>query len=64
VADCVVASEPAAAFGYSEGNDRGYWLLIVRHERLLAVHLFGVGGISDQAIKDALGMIGSIAWSF
>jgi hypothetical protein len=64
VADCVVAAEPAAAFGYSEGNYRGYWLLIVHHERLLGVHLFGAGGVSDQALQDALGMIGSITWTF
>jgi hypothetical protein len=64
VSDCSVAAESAAAFGYADGNEHGYWLLIVHHDRLLAVQLFGAGGIDDQAINDALGMIGSIAWTF
>jgi hypothetical protein len=64
VADCSVAAEPAAAFGYADGNEYGYWLLIVHHDRLLVVRLFGTGGIGDQAITDALGMIGSITWTF
>jgi len=64
VTECSVAAEPAAAFGYAEGNARGYWLLIVHQDRLLAVRLFGTGGIGDQGITDALGMIGSITWTF
>ena len=63
VTDCSVAGEPAAAFGYADGNELGYWLLIVRHNRLMGVRLFGTGGIGDQAIKDALGMMNSIAWT-
>jgi hypothetical protein len=64
VTECSVAAEPAAAFGYADGNERGYWLLIVRHNSLLGVQLLGTGGISDEAINDALGMMGSIMWTF
>lgn len=64
VTDCSVAAEPAAVFGYADGNEQGYWLLIVHHDRLLAVQLLGTGGIGDQAINDALGMIASITWTF
>jgi photosystem II stability/assembly factor-like uncharacterized protein len=63
VSDCTVAAEPAAVFGYAEVNVRGYWLLIVHHERLFGVQLVGRDGISDRAIQDALGMIASIAWT-
>jgi photosystem II stability/assembly factor-like uncharacterized protein len=63
VSDCTVAAEPAAVFGYAEGNDRGYWLLIVHHERLLGVQLFGSEGIGDKALQEGLGMIGSIVWT-
>jgi hypothetical protein len=64
VTDCFVAAEPAAVFGYADGKEHGYWLLIVHNNRLLGVRLFGTDGIGDQAINDALGMIGSIAWTF
>jgi hypothetical protein len=64
VSDCTVAAEPAAAFGYVEGNERGYWLLIVHHDRLLGIQLFGTRGVGDQAVGDVLGMMGTIAWSF
>src|SRR6267142_493142 len=64
VTDCFVGAEPAAVFGYADGNEHGYWLLTVHHNRLLGVRLFGTGGIGEQAIDDALGMIGSIAWTF
>ena len=64
VSDCSVAADSAAAFGYADGNECGYWLLIVHHDRLLGVRLFGTGGIGDQAIQDALGMIGSVVWAY
>jgi hypothetical protein len=64
VTDCSVAAEPTAIFGYADGNEQGYWLLIVHHDRLLAVQLLGTGGIGDQAINDTLGMIASITWTF
>jgi hypothetical protein len=63
VADCSVAGVPAAAFGYADSNERGYWLLFIHKDSLLAVRFFGIGGIGDQATKDALDMIGSIAWT-
>jgi hypothetical protein len=62
VADCAVAGEPAAVFGYADGNERGYWLLFIHDNGLLGVRLFGTGGIGDQAIQEALSMIGSITW--
>jgi hypothetical protein len=64
VADCSIAGELAAAFGYAEVNERGYWLLFVHRNSLLGVRFFGANGISDQAIQDGLGMIGSIAWAY
>jgi hypothetical protein len=63
VADCLVAGEPAAVFGYAEGKDRGYWLLFIHHNSLMGIRLFGSGGIDDKAIQDALRMIGSIVWT-
>jgi len=63
VADCSVAGEPAAVFGYADGNERGYWLLFIHDNGLLGVRLFGTGGIGDQAIQEALSMIGSITWT-
>lgn len=64
VSDCSVAAEPTALFGYADGDERGYWLLIVHHDRLLAIQLLGNLEIADQAIQDALAMMGSITWSF
>jgi photosystem II stability/assembly factor-like uncharacterized protein len=62
--DCPVGGESAAAFGYADANEHGYWLLFIHRNSLLGVRLFGAGGIGDEAIQDALGMIGSIAWTF
>jgi len=64
VADCSVAAESAALFGYADGNDLGYRLVIVHNDRLLEIWMAGSGGISDQALQDSLGMMGSIAWTF
>jgi hypothetical protein len=64
VIDCSVAGEAASAFGYADGPERGYWFFIVHHDRLVGIRLFGIGGISEQAIQDALGMAGSITWGF
>ena len=64
VGDCSVAGEPTALFGYADGDERGYWLLIVRHNRLFGIQLFGTLGVSDKTIQDALAMMASVAWSF
>jgi hypothetical protein len=64
LADCAIAAEPAALFGYANGSERGYRLAIVHHERLLEIWLFGVGGLGDQSLQDALAMISSIVWTF
>jgi photosystem II stability/assembly factor-like uncharacterized protein len=63
VVDCTVAGEPAAVFGYAEGAQIGYWLIFVHDKKLFGVRFFGTGGITDKAIQDALGMIGSIVWT-
>jgi len=64
VADCLVAAEPAAVFGYVDGNERGYRLSVVHKDFLLEIWLSGAGGVSNQAIQDALGMMTSITWTF
>jgi hypothetical protein len=64
VADCSIATESAALFGYADGNERGYRLTVVHHDRLLEIWLSGVGGVGDQSVLDALAMIGSIGWTF
>jgi photosystem II stability/assembly factor-like uncharacterized protein len=62
--DCPVAGESAAAIGYADANEHGFWLLFIHRNSLLGVRLFGAGGIGDNVIQDALGMVGSIAWTF
>jgi photosystem II stability/assembly factor-like uncharacterized protein len=62
VSDCAVAAEPAAVFGYANGSEQGYWLFMVRQNGLYGIRLVGTGGVGDQAIEDALAMLGSIAW--
>jgi hypothetical protein len=64
VSDCSVAAESAAVYGYADGNVQGYRVAIVHHNRLLGIWLFGIGGVDDQAIKDALAMMSSIVWTF
>ena len=64
VSDCSVGGEPAAAFGFSAGTFEGYYLYFVHEDGLFEVILLGVGGISNESIHDALGMIGSLKWAF
>lgn len=64
VSDCTVGGEPAAAFGFSAGTFEGYFLYFVHGDGLFEVVLLGVGGISNDAIHDSLGMIGSLKWAF
>lgn len=64
VSDCSVAAAAAAAFGYAVASENGYWIFVVHRNRLLGIKIVGTGGISDQALQDALGMIGSITWTF
>jgi hypothetical protein len=64
VSDCTVGGEPAAAFGFSAGTFEGYFLYFVHGDGLFEVVLLGVGGISNDAIHDSLGMIGSLRWAF
>jgi hypothetical protein len=64
VSDCSVGSEPAAAFGFSEGNSSGYRLYFVHGDLLFEIVLVGVGGVSNHLINDSLGMIGSVKWAF
>jgi hypothetical protein len=64
VSECSVAAEPAAIFGYADGNEQGYRLVIVHNNRLLEIWMSGGGGFSDQAVQDALKMMASIAWTF
>jgi hypothetical protein len=63
VGDCTFGGEPAAVFGYSDGTYSGYRLYVVRKDFLYEVFLFGSGGVSRQAIQDAVGMIGSVIWA-
>jgi len=64
VGDCTVGGDPAALWGYSDGGQVGYWILVVHKDLLHGIRLLGANGISDQAVDDALGMIGSISWNF
>jgi photosystem II stability/assembly factor-like uncharacterized protein len=61
-ADCSVASEAAAVYGYSDGSEAGYRFFLIHKDLLYAIWMSGTGGISDKAIQDALRMIGSISW--
>jgi hypothetical protein len=63
VADCSVGGAAAGVFGYSDGSDVGFRLSIVHKDGLFEIWLFGLGGVSDQAVGDALAMIGSVTWS-
>ena len=62
IADCVVGGEPAALYGYSYAGQLGYEVYIVHEGYGYAIFLFGDGGVNDQAINDALGMLSSIVW--
>ena len=64
VADCSVAAEPAALFGYADSNESGYRFAIVHHDRLLEIWVLGTGGVGDQTVRDATEMMGSIVWTF
>jgi hypothetical protein len=59
-----VGGEPAAAFGFSAGTYEGYFVYFVHGDLLFEVVLLGFGGVSNEAIRDSLGMIGSLKWAF
>jgi hypothetical protein len=63
VRDCVVAGDPAAVFGYVHGDQIGYHLYVVHKDSLFVIMLFGAGGVADQALDDALGMMGSMTFA-
>jgi hypothetical protein len=64
VSDCSVGGEPAAAFGFSAGAYEGYFVYVVHNDLLFEVVLLGFGGVNNEAIRDSLGMIGSLKWAF
>ena len=72
VSDCRVGGEAAAVFGVSgafntsAGTTKGsfFWIYVVHNDSLFEVFLVGNGGVSDQAIQDSLGMLGSLTWTF
>jgi hypothetical protein len=63
VSDCSVGGEPAAAFGYTDRTTAGYRLYVVHKDYLYEIRLFGSGGVSNRAIQDSIGMIGSLIWT-
>jgi hypothetical protein len=72
VSDCQVGGEAAAAFGVSGDlnsasgttNGKFFWIYVVHNDLLFKVIVVGNGGVGDQAIKDSLGMLGSLRWTF
>ncbi|MGH7765550.1 MAG: hypothetical protein ACREOM_14155 [Candidatus Dormibacteraceae bacterium] len=48
------------------GTTAGQFIRIyaVHNDFLFEVILIGTGGIDDQAVRDALGMLGSLKWTF
>src|SRR5438105_7081661 len=52
VTDCKIGSEDAAAFGFSNRGNLGYWVYFVHHDRLFQVILFGAAGVGNQATQD------------
>jgi hypothetical protein len=63
VSTCTIGGESTGVFGYSDGPNAGYHLYVVHKNFLYEIRLFGAGGLGDQAIQDALGMIGSLTWA-
>jgi len=72
ISDCRLGGEAAAVFGASgsyntpAGTTSGsfFWIYVVHNDALFKVFLVGNGGVGDQAIRDSLGMLGSIRWTF
>ena len=72
ISDCRVGGEAAAAFGVSgalnlsSGTTKGsfFWIYFVHNDLLFEVILVGNDGVSNQAIRDSLGMLGSLTWTF
>jgi hypothetical protein len=62
VSDCSIGADRAAVFGYTNGTGVGYWLYVVHKNYPFEIRFSGLGGISDSAMRDALGMMGSITW--
>jgi hypothetical protein len=58
----VVGGEPAALYGYTYAGQLGYEVYVVHKGYGYAIFLFGDGGVSAQAISDALGILSSIVW--
>jgi len=63
VGDCSVGGQPAAVYGYSAAVDVGYRVYVVHNDHLKEWWLYGSGGISIQAVRDALQILGSIQWA-
>jgi hypothetical protein len=63
VSDCLIGAEGAGIFGYVQGGERGYRISMVHKDRLFEIWFFGTGGVSEQALNDALGMLGSVVWT-
>jgi hypothetical protein len=63
IRDCVVGGKAASTFGYLDGSTHGYRVFVLYQDGVFETVLFGVGGVSDQAISDALDMLGSLVWT-
>ena len=63
VRDCSVGGVPAAAYGFTNGTISGFYIYFIHNDGLFEVFIFGTGGLSNQAIQDSLGMLGSVAWA-
>jgi len=63
IRDCEVGGKAASTFGYFDGPTQGYLIFVLYQDAVFEMALFGVGGVSDQAIADALAMIGSVVWT-
>jgi hypothetical protein len=63
VSDCRIGGDAASVFGFADTRLAGYDLFVIHRDRLFEIYFVGADGVSDQAVQDTLGMMGSITWS-
>ncbi len=60
--DCRVGSEPGSFYVYVDGQTAGYELFLIHNRLIYGALLASTGGLSDRAVSDYKGILGS--WIF
>lgn len=60
---CVVGTDPAAFYAYTQNGETGYFVLWLHGPNALEITVHGTGGLDPLAIRDAKQVLGSVTYA-